>query len=295
MTDASEVALSQRLRTLCEEYGNRPYIVRRGVLATLVKFLTNETREVRLNAAETLRLLSEHPENPEPMCKEKGLLQALATAYQTAEESDPEMFAAVGQVVTNLEAALDRRSEAVQQGAIINEGNSSMTTKNRGSRITNSLIGRTRTLVLEIPTLCDANAETLIDVLECTRGVVSFTIDTVLRTATLYTSTSTPTILRLLEDKGFIALVRSETTPQSVTHGSATRRGSNSGQMPQYLSGKGGNSDYVQSIVLHGFDGNSLSSRLERQKQEKTRAAKEKNAQQLGLLGSFVNKLTGWW
>jgi hypothetical protein len=293
MAEASEIALSNRLRALCEEYSNRPYIVRRGVLSTLVKFLQHENREIHLNAAETLRLLSEHPENPEPMCKEKGLLQALATAFQVAENVDADMFQVVGEVVGNLEAALDRRTSEATPA--IPETESSMTAKNRGTRIVHSVVGRTRTVVLEIPTLSDANASGLSDLFECTRGVVSFTLDTVGHTATLYSSTSTPTILRLLEDKGFIALVRSETNP--TARGAQVRTSTT--QLPQYLSGKGAagdGSDYLRSIVLHGVDGNSLSSRLERQKQEKTRSAKEKNAKQVaGLQGFFQKITTGWW
>eukprot|EP00759_Apiculatamorpha_spiralis_P013165 PhF_6_TR19946/c1_g1_i2/m.29040 len=293
MAEASEIALSQRLRTLCEEYNNRPYIARRGVLPTLVKFLQNENHEVQMNAAETLRLLSEHPENPEPMCKEKGLLQALAAAYEATEEKDPEVFQVVAEIISNLESALEQRTARGPSVAPITEAESAMTSKNRGQRITQSVVGRTRTITLEIPTMSDANSASLVDLLECTRGVVSFTLDTVARTATLYTSTSTPTLLRLMEDKGFIAIVRSETNPQARQR----RVSATPIQAPQYLSGSHeGSSEYLRSIVLHGVDGNSLSSRLERQKLEKAKNAKEKNAKQVGQLTGFFQKITsGWW
>eukprot|EP00760_Papus_ankaliazontas_P025474 PhM_4_TR2731/c0_g1_i1/m.100180 len=294
MSEANELALSGRVRGLCEDYSNRPYIVRRGVLSTLIKFLQHTSRDVQFNAAEALKLLSEHPENPEPMCKERGLLQALATAYQNTEGTDVEIFNLVADVVANLEAALDRKDQGrPSEGPQVNETQSAMTTKNRGNRIVHSVVGRTRTVVLDVPAMTENLTRDLGDLLECTRGVVSYTLDPMERTATLYTSTPTPTLLRLLEDKGFVAVVRSESNPQPRS--SAQRRSSTA--IPQYLTGKGAEgSDYMKTLVLHGMDTNSLSSRVERQKLEKARQAKEKNARQVGQIQGFFQKMTaGWW
>jgi len=83
-------------------------MVRRGAIPTLAKYLTNEIAEVRLHAAEALRFLSDHPETPEPMSEEKGLLEALVAASHNAEENDPTMFAVVSDVIRNLDTALDR-------------------------------------------------------------------------------------------------------------------------------------------------------------------------------------------
>eukprot|EP01062_Namystynia_karyoxenos_P028849 TRINITY_DN21790_c0_g2_i1.p1 TRINITY_DN21790_c0_g2~~TRINITY_DN21790_c0_g2_i1.p1 ORF type:complete len:387 (+),score=71.46 TRINITY_DN21790_c0_g2_i1:109-1161(+) len=74
-SDVLPVAL--RLKSLASVTGNQPYIARKGVLPTLLKFLRSEQIAVQLSAAETLRLLSSHPDNPSVMAQDAELVREL--------------------------------------------------------------------------------------------------------------------------------------------------------------------------------------------------------------------------
>eukprot|EP00667_Euglena_gracilis_P008321 EG_transcript_8427 len=100
----NELTVVTKLRDLSADPANQPYIVRRNILPTLVKFLTNKDPQVVLRAAETLRFLSSHPDNPDYMCREKGLVQAVVKLYQST--PDPTLKAVVADIMRNLHSAI---------------------------------------------------------------------------------------------------------------------------------------------------------------------------------------------
>ena len=286
---ATQVALSLRLLDLSYPYNHRPYIARRGVLDTLTRFLEQENVEVRINAAKTLLLLSEHPENPELMCRESGLLQALRVAYesvqedgvnapvgnhdneiQTAENKTPEvtLLHSLSQVVQNLENALEAKFESEESPYI--EPCSAMVSKRPTARVSQSQLQDTRKLVLDIPSLMSSSTDTLADLLESVRGVISFTMNLDSHEVTLHLTTPTPTLLRLLEDRGHLAVVRSDFF---VNAGQGdTRRES----LPSYLPSRGhyGSSGRdMGSVVPYGD--HSLAARRRRRRRRRTREAEE--------------------
>lgn len=67
----NEVSVVTKLYKLALDPANQPYIVRRNILPTLVKFLSNKDTDVVQRSAETLQLLASHPDNPDYMCREK--------------------------------------------------------------------------------------------------------------------------------------------------------------------------------------------------------------------------------
>eukprot|EP00668_Euglena_longa_P034492 GGOE01044307.1.p1 GENE.GGOE01044307.1~~GGOE01044307.1.p1 ORF type:complete len:291 (-),score=99.96 GGOE01044307.1:723-1541(-) len=102
----NELTVVTKLRDLSADPANQPYIVRRNILPTLVKFLTNKDPQVVLRAAETLRFLSSHQDNPDYMCREKGLVQAVVKLYQST--PDATLKAVVADIMRNLHAAIKK-------------------------------------------------------------------------------------------------------------------------------------------------------------------------------------------
>ena len=64
----------------------------------------NKEPEVVQCTAETLRFLSSHPDNPEYMCREKGLVQSVVKQYQST--TDPKLKPVLADVMRNLHSAI---------------------------------------------------------------------------------------------------------------------------------------------------------------------------------------------
>ena len=268
---STEVALSKRLRILCTDYENRPYVVKRGVLPTLVKFLSHENLLIAVNAAESLHVLSEHPDNPTPMCKENALLPALSKAYQTYStmasnpsirteqpydnaaddlqsvnteasfsSTDPSstpicahLAELISKIVANLESSLEEvgSPETAQPSQITDETSMWMNDSHSHARIQSSVIHQTRSVVLDIPSLTEDTVNQLATLLETIRGIISFTIDFNRHVVRLLLTTPTPTFLRILDDHGFIAIILHEENVQQNNFHHITDENT-----PQYVS-----------------------------------------------------------
>ncbi|KNH08487.1 hypothetical protein XU18_1056 [Perkinsela sp. CCAP 1560/4] len=251
---STDLALSKRLRVLCEDYENRPYVVKRGVLETILKFLSHENLIVATNAVEALLSLSEHPDNPTPMCREKALLPALSAAYQSysamatklsptteefnshsTDEQDAEDTTSTGfvdlsspptcaylaeiitKIVSNLEKSLEEitESEFADEDQVVYENNMNLQGDDSHSRITSSVIHQRRNVVLDIPSLAEENVNQLAKILENVDGIISFTIDFNRHIVRLLLTTPTPTFLRILDNHGFISIILQEENVQS--------------------------------------------------------------------------------
>jgi hypothetical protein len=101
----NEISVVKKLWNLSSEPNNQPYIVRRNILPALIKFLQSKDPQVSQLAAETLKLLSSHPDNPEYICREKGLLQTLVKVYK-AEQENETLKSTLAAVLRNLHSAV---------------------------------------------------------------------------------------------------------------------------------------------------------------------------------------------
>lgn len=285
---ADDVAIAKRFHALSEEFANRPVVARRGTLPTLSRYLKSNSREVRYLAAQTLGLLAAHPENPELMCRESGLVDALFDVYKKSELEDPELHAAIGIIFSGLKVALKVSVADDQPAPNINDGESVRTVKNRPHRIRQSSLQH-RAVQLQVSNLTSANDRAeLEEVLQTTRGVVSYTINDHDRMVTLQLSASTATLLKLLSDAGFNCDVVSDVAITRTPGLAGT--GATASYLPSTVLQDDG-SDFRQSLVLHGVDHNTLATRLQRQREEQRKGSTERNA-----ISSFIGKLTaGWW
>jgi len=114
MDHVNELTVVSKLRDLAADPANQPYIVRRSILPTLQKFLADKDPLVALRAAETLRFLSSHPDNPEYMCREKGLVPAVVRLYQST--PDPALKAVAADIMKNLRSAIKPQGSAAPNG-----------------------------------------------------------------------------------------------------------------------------------------------------------------------------------
>jgi hypothetical protein len=336
-----ELSLVQRYKALAENYNSRPIVARRGSLVTLLKFLQHEDREVRFVAATTIALLADHPENPEVICCQEGLVQALFDRYKCSELEDPEIRQVIAGIFQCLRPVLDRDENAARGGAVHgkagdgaadesaatatalldldeNRGNfaeneSVRTVKNRPTRIRQQSNVVYKSIVLNLPCLATSQEfQDLAELLQTTKGVISYTVkhnegDEAGAAGgaggngaelTVFASTPTAVLIKLLGDQGFAADLVSETVVENAAQrGGAGGNGAADGRRPMYRSGLGGAgapglSSFYHSLVLHGSHNNSLSERLRKQKEERERKA----ASELSSITGFIGKLTkGWW
>jgi hypothetical protein len=287
---SAELGLAKRLHTLSSDYDNQPLVARRGIIGSLMKFMQSTSTEVRITAADTVRLLSSHPENPEYLVRERGLVPLLFQCFQDSEAENQELHGIYAAIFENLRPALGMDKEGEEGG---NEGGDMMdklesvrTVKRRTARTKHSTAFKSRRLVIGFEADEEATKEDIDEVLQTTRGVVSYTVDMDTHTMQLYLSTATEAVVKLLEDAGFKCDVQfegpMESRPTSAAHGDG----------PGYLD-DAKQSEYKRSLVLHGMDGNSLASRIEKRKQEQQR---KKMQAERGHIASFISKLTSsWW
>lgn len=104
--NGGSLALVKRLKLLASDVENQPIVCRRGVLPSLLLFLQNTDPEVRIIAAETLVLLSSHADNPDCLCRERGLVQIVVSSYRSSKDSDPVLHELCGSIIKNLGPAV---------------------------------------------------------------------------------------------------------------------------------------------------------------------------------------------
>lgn len=312
----SALVLAQRFLTLSQEYNNRPVVVRRGTLPSLMKLLANRSWEVRHTAAKTLELLAEHPQNPEFMCREKGLVQSLYDAFQESDISDPELHATLARVFDHLKQALggdaagSQDDERMDDGGLAT-GESIRTVKNRPTRVKQGAT-TSRRVVLSVAGLSQPEvASGIEDLLQTTRGIVSYTVDPGSALVSLFTSLSTDTILtvlnghttvdcRVVSEEEFAAVAPPPSSSRGgvamPSYGGQYRRGGG-GILGAATSSSARHGDpmaaFRHSLVIHGADSNSLASRIAREKEDEKRRQMES---QRTSVSSFLSKLAkSWW
>lgn len=111
--NGGSLALVKRLKLLASDVDNQPVVCRRGILPSLLLFLQNTDPEVRHTAAETLVLLSSHSENPECLCRERGLVQIVVSSFRSSKDSDPVFYELCGTIIKNLGSAVHSNNQNV--------------------------------------------------------------------------------------------------------------------------------------------------------------------------------------
>eukprot|EP00744_Colponema_vietnamica_P012106 GILI01017000.1.p1 GENE.GILI01017000.1~~GILI01017000.1.p1 ORF type:complete len:328 (-),score=78.30 GILI01017000.1:113-1096(-) len=317
----TEINIARRFLTLSQDFNNRPVVARRNTVPTLLRFLQHQDRDVRLCAAEALANLSDHPENPTFLCNEKGFVAVVFQVYKDSDVADPEVHDALTKVFESLRAVLaadeDRTKEQQQKQEAGNDkenhsptkasknrfmadGESARFAKNRRTRISNSITA-CRNMLIEIDgadeIVADGRKAAFDELLQTTRGVVSYSIDWANGRANLFLSTPTTVLVKLLEDSGFSISVAHESDPVQLGSPSHSARPAHGG--PSYIRSGNLNANvydqvFRHTLVLHGSsEDNTLGARLQRQKEEENmkRTAKDKSH-----VAMFVSKLTaGWW
>eukprot|EP01064_Diplonema_japonicum_P032661 TRINITY_DN6193_c0_g2_i1.p1 TRINITY_DN6193_c0_g2~~TRINITY_DN6193_c0_g2_i1.p1 ORF type:complete len:294 (+),score=51.81 TRINITY_DN6193_c0_g2_i1:38-919(+) len=278
---ATELSVVNRLLALSGDVANQPYIARRGILPTLKRFMTNGDIEVQLVAAKTLRLLASHPDNPDYIAAEAGMVQTVLTTYDGTESAD--LKAELEGVMAHLKAAAPTTSASSSSAkGKKKDGKTYPTVPEQHKK---QLAPRTRTektkiqrrhMLLKAPAVNSANVDDLEHLLQNIRGMISYSIDTQQQTLNLFLSTPKHILLKHLKDVGFECEVLEEQI--------AKAHGATGGSTPSYLSsGQSTESDYKRSLVATGeakdVGSGSLAARLKEQHKNRNKAsAEEKNS-----------------
>lgn len=288
MTD--ELAVLTRLHSIAKEYDNQPVVVRRGA-GILLKFLSHENYDIRKLAAETLQLLSGHPDNPEYLCRERGLVQMLYACYRKAEADDPLLFDVYSSIFDNLKPALESGGEEnlpAPKPTLVADGESARVAKNRSARVKSGSMNQCRAMVLAISNMNDGIDE-LQETLVTTRGVISYTLQQQNKQVVVFLSTPTATLLKILSDSGFDVNVVSESLVDRSAAQHASLDGTTASGYARYAS-EAADSEYKRSLVLHGIEMNSLAARIRKQHDDRNSSEKK------GTLNRVFSALTsGWW
>jgi len=293
-----ELTLAKRFRTLANDMANRPVVARRGTLPSLLKFLQHHEWEVRHEAAHTILLLAQHPDNPEFLCREPAFIKTVYEAYKAAEMEDPELHGIFQKIFNELRHVLAQSEETTH---VLDEENenavdhmaSARVAKNRGTRVRQGA-ALSRSLVIKIENLSAATHDELEHLLQTIRGIISYTVDAPLKTVRMFVSTQTSVLVMVLSDGGFEVSVVSDEVVQRSTPDTM----SESGYAPSYRSMAGATkqpsgsfSDFRRTLVLHGLESNSLQARVAKQKEEQQR----KYQQERGTISGLLGKLKSWW
>ncbi|MDP2058878.1 MAG: hypothetical protein Q8J97_03995, partial [Flavobacteriaceae bacterium] len=302
---------------LSQDRATQPVVARRNTMPTLMKFVQHHNSEVQLIAAQTIELLSSHPDNPEFMCREAGFLALMYNMFKETEIDNPELHDVFARIFDNLRPVLMKNAPPSQtsrggdentppsgtsSGACC-DGESARVSKYRSTRV---LVGaaampsRSLKLALQDFDNSEAMRSELEELLQTVRGVISYSIDATGECATLLLTTPTPTLLKLVSDAGFCGSVAEEVEVDQgghATDGNAfqQRAGAADGARRSFLRRASFHptSDFLKSLVPHGVDSNSLAERLKRQKEEQLRTKKEAES---STIRSFISTLTtGWW
>ena len=264
---AQALTVVKRLHELSGDVANQPYIARRGILPTLKNFLGNSELEVQVIAARTLALLASHPDNPECISQEPGMIGAIVKAFQST--SDSELKETLDKVMGHLKTALPDAKKQPSQATTSNKKSYPSVPEHHKRQVAprtkagERVKAQRRHMVVRLPELNSSNVDDIEHLLQHIRGMISYSIDSQNKTLTLFLSTPRQILAKHLTDVGFQMEVVEETM--------AKQGGKSSGPGPAYLSsGEPQESDYKRSLVVQGGDagggGSSLSSRLERQR-----------------------------
>ncbi|KAJ9473159.1 hypothetical protein DIPPA_23745 [Diplonema papillatum] len=294
MSGTTELTVVKRLHDLSGDVANQPYIARRGILPTLKKFMSNKNPEVQLTAVKTLRLLASHPDNPEFLVQEQGLLATVQSTYDTA--PDGVLKTELDAVLEHLRPVASATPAAEPEAPAAPSASTSSDSKNYPSvapKHKRDVAPRAkaerqkavrRHMVLRADAINASNVDDLEHLLQYIRGMISYSIDTQNKTLTLFLSTPKHILLKHLADVGFTCEILEEAVVKAT--------GGLTGHMPSYLSsGEQHESDYKRSLVLTGggvtdHGSGSLAARLERQHKARSKADEEKST-----VGGFFSGL----
>jgi hypothetical protein len=287
--------VANKLRTLAQDYDNRPVIVRRGVLPSLITFLNNDTIEIRIIASETLSLLSSHPDNKQIMSAEPNLINSVCTQFKattSAQEGQKEavLRSNVSDILSNL---IDYLSEEQMQqaGLSLKEVLKTLRTKEQQLEQTKQI--KKHNLIIEVDELRKGEAarQALQKVILQAKGTISYTISVADRRVNLYTRTSTEKILGLFSEKGFTCNVVQDVICETEYRKPTAKKNTEEdkeNREPKYLSPEKKKQDlaYKNSLVSHG---DSYEARLAQARAKKDKKEKE---QESGGVSRFLTKIT---
>nr|CCC94027.1 conserved hypothetical protein [Trypanosoma congolense IL3000] len=316
----TELALAKRFHMLSKNYNNRPVIARRNTLPTLIRFLRSNDRETRHYSLSALLLLAQHEENVELLSLERSLVQGVYDVYKDADYDDPQLHEIADQILNCLAPVLQSRDpRKAEQGGAACAGSSSGVietdslngsfTSARRVRACRVLRGvgtdAIHTVLIDIPALdpnSGDNVETIEDILQTTRGVLSYSIFVENRQVRLFMTCETSFLQQVLLEAGFESVVvRDDVVNQDMFgNGGDASKGAGSGlgnssyyggapdqRRPTYLESVA-NTIYQSAVVLSGssVDDNTLASRVQQQ-----RAREEKGESALSFLSKAFSKL----
>ena len=174
----TELNVVTRLLTLSGDVANQPYIARRGILPTLKKFLTHTDLEVQVTAAKTLRLLASHPDNPEFIAQENGMVSTVLTAYDGASSDDlkEELEGVMGYLKSAAPAMPEKEKSAASGAGGVRKAYPAVPENHRKQLAPRNKVDRAkvvrRRMTLSTPSVNPANVEGLEYFLQNIRGMV---------------------------------------------------------------------------------------------------------------------------
>eukprot|EP00994_Dinema_validum_P009700 NODE_982_length_1185_cov_89.846831_g742_i0.p1 GENE.NODE_982_length_1185_cov_89.846831_g742_i0~~NODE_982_length_1185_cov_89.846831_g742_i0.p1 ORF type:complete len:257 (+),score=32.95 NODE_982_length_1185_cov_89.846831_g742_i0:73-843(+) len=180
----NELTVVTKIWNLSKDPQNQPYIVRRNILPTLLKFLQYKEQQFVERSADTLKLLSSHEDNPEYMCREKGLVQIVVGVLGSTEYQSVKVTLAC--VLRNLHSAIPGNEKPVAPAA--------PTTETTGGEDPSPPVAA-QLLHVSIPSMDAFNCKDIEAHLLTLTGVVSCTSDNVANMIKIYSKIDGQAIL----------------------------------------------------------------------------------------------------
>jgi hypothetical protein len=190
-----------KLKSLSSETANQPVIARRGVLPNLVTFIKNKDIEVQTKSAETLKLLSSHPENQKLLSQEPGLVDAFLALFND-EYTHKDVRAIVSDILVNIGEYLsdDQKDRTLSLKSVLESLKSSNKEDNN----------KKRNITINIPKMNEQTKMAIQKVVTTMKGIISYSMSLNSKELFVYAKTTSKYIVALLEGSGYPGTVISE-------------------------------------------------------------------------------------
>lgn len=293
-------AVILRLYTLAQTPENQPVIVRRGVIPNLITFLENEDLEIKLLACQTLKLLSQHPDNKQLLAQDSNLLQQISSVFQGTKESTSTVCESIRLQISDIfhylspymtESQLE--TAGVDVKLVLNLLKVQLGQKDQKEK--------KRNLVISVEQLKDSNVEQVRHFIHklvmSLPGMLSYTFTK--DRAKFYLRTPTDKLLNVLQSNGLKCTVISETVCETEYKNAGKPNGSDDvgPEEPSYLKEEE-SSAYKRSLVLSA---ESLEDRIARRKKKGKEIAgspqktkEEKPQEDKSTASKLFNKVTSF-
>lgn len=253
--------------------------------------MKSDVPEVKILAAESIKLLSQHPENPKMMAQDRDLVPALCSSSNSEE---PKLEQLIADILVQLSEYLTKdQRDHFRMNISLNDA-LSLKKKRQGS----SRKKKRNVVFIVEPMNTESAKQQLKKLILSTKGTISYTISAPDSKVHVYTRTKTERFLDLFSRAGFKARVISDAVCETE-YKTVDENGDKENQLPKenikYIEPEKQKSEIVKNRRAVVSCGDSLQARMQERRKNRIqeKETQKSQVQEEGAgVGGFISKLT---